>query len=908
MSRFDPRGKANRALLVGVSEYDHTRPPDGVPGHLPAVHHNRTGLSEVLHRGAVFDEGQITVCPSPAYDGFWDALHRAAQEAEGLLLFYFAGHGIVTTPGDELFLQMRNARVVPAGRDVLLGAAQFTHVLAELAGSGADRVVVILDCCYAGNAAEAWQKMRDPHKKRKILLLMSAQPNRRIDARDGGRATPFTRELIQLLDGRGELSLSELYPALRERLRQARTPTVEGDPQAPQASWEPGEDVLLRAVGAPPPPPGEPRPAGKRLPPGGPHPAPRAWRATLRRAVRGAVLAPARAVTAWLRRRVRAALGVLLGVAVLVSLVVGITLWPGSSPTCAPPLHLRVLTDPDLERVLTAAAGEYFTSPANTTDDGCRRTGIGVYSAGAADAVRALRVQTDAWQRPPDEDDDQSAAADGPQTAQTSDADDPQNAQTSDDDPRRADENPQRDVGPQPDVWIPATRADHDRVTQGQDGEVAHLGPDTEPFAYSPVVLAVPDGDEATDALAGRRSLREMITVYESGDPVEPGGRRPEVRRTDPEFTDSALLATMGLYADGADVRTVERGITQTGPPSPTAADLLCTLPDDGPVDDSTAVLVPEFLLKSGVGCDRTRRAARTPLYPDDVPGLEPTFIPVTWSEDDDRDDGGDDDDRADAVDRFRVWLTGEGGRAVLGEHGFRSPDEDHRPLGKGAPDNWPETLDSLHTSADPEQMNSALKRYGGAHGPGQVLFLLDSSKSMDGLWDGGSGAPALIKQSLGGLGEEDEYGVWAVYGTSGRDHTDLLPFGRHRRTEADRALDTERGAGVRNAEADPHAALLAALDFMRGADDQGRPQLIVHVSDGEDNTRLTGRDLDEVVEAARTSRVPIVMVSLADGGCAPDRADARIAAASAGRCLPPDDKLGAALHDEVARTGTGEE
>ncbi|MEU5095922.1 hypothetical protein [Streptomyces sp. NPDC020996] len=43
MSRFDGRGKVNRALLVGVSEYNHTKPPHGVPGDLPAVRHNHEG-------------------------------------------------------------------------------------------------------------------------------------------------------------------------------------------------------------------------------------------------------------------------------------------------------------------------------------------------------------------------------------------------------------------------------------------------------------------------------------------------------------------------------------------------------------------------------------------------------------------------------------------------------------------------------------------------------------------------------------------------------------------------------------------------------------------------------------------------------------------------------------------------
>ncbi|WP_139058493.1 hypothetical protein, partial [Streptomyces prasinopilosus] len=66
MIRLDPRGKSNRALLVGVSEYAHTRPPHGVPGGLPAVEHNVDRLSEALVRGRVFDEREVTVVRSPS--------------------------------------------------------------------------------------------------------------------------------------------------------------------------------------------------------------------------------------------------------------------------------------------------------------------------------------------------------------------------------------------------------------------------------------------------------------------------------------------------------------------------------------------------------------------------------------------------------------------------------------------------------------------------------------------------------------------------------------------------------------------------------------------------------------------------------------------------------------------------
>ncbi|NEY37049.1 solute-binding protein, partial [Streptomyces sp. PRKS01-65] len=221
---------------------------------------------------------------------------------------------------------------------------------------------------------------------------------------------------------------------------------------------------------------------------------------------------------------------VLLGLAALclgwytVSAVVA-----GDRAPCRPALELRVLTDPDLEPTIRAAADAYLTSDGNTTGDGCRRSGITVYSAGSADAVAALRGQTGAWQEPHE---------DGA--------------------------HPQRDVGPQPDVWIPASRADAARVRLGQDTDaVAALDPDEKPLAYSPVVLAVPQ-DLAAEQLDQRRGprLNEMIDALRE--------RREDagVRRPDPEFADTGLLATVGLYrTEPWDPGRAERRVDQPGPP-----------------------------------------------------------------------------------------------------------------------------------------------------------------------------------------------------------------------------------------------------------------------------------------------------------------------------------------------------
>ncbi|MEV6532052.1 VWA domain-containing protein [Streptomyces sp. NPDC051639] len=1002
MDRFDPRGRVNRALLVGVSAYEFTRPEHrhGVPSPLPAVAHNLSLLAVALERGGVVGPDGITVAASPVLGEFRKELRTAVDAAEGLLLPYFAGHGAVPSAGDELWLQMRDAEVVRGGTAGFEGAAPFTNVLRILANSDAERIVVVLDCCNAGNAARVWEAVERPDVRRRVSVLMGVQANHRIDAGDGDTPTPFTARLVDLLtdgvEGQGdEVHFLALSEALRVYMS-AHHRTERGEPWEPQSRTEnPAVDVLLAvrpgaaasggetgagaagrtpdaaAAGSTPAtgstgsagstgsvgfagstrsavPAGAAVPAGSAGsarsagstgstgsagsagsvrsagPPGsvGPRepvagPGRRGPRVPVRLRIRGVLAAAAGAVRAarthahpsrtrstgpaeprqpgrtprprvpwrsprrWPHRTVAAAAGLAVAVLGLTGYLVLGHDASGGSP-CAPPLELRLLTDPDLESTVRKAADTYLTSAANTMDDGCRRSGITVYGAGSAAVVTGLRDQSDPWQRPVGDEVD-----------------------------------PQRDIGPQPDIWIPATAATAARARPtGLQRSYVSLEPDAAPFAYSPVVLSVPQeiaeasvADRTGDSLTG---LRQKLTRRAGS---------AGVRRPDPAYTDSALLATVGLYGTGTpDVSRAEESVDQTGPVSPTAGDLLCTLPDDADTDRGTAALVPEFLMVSGVGCDRTTRTLRMAEYPDDVPALAPLFVRVRWT-------GGDADGAArdDAVRSFHDWLTDPGGGsgdghgsggsepggglAVFGKDGFRSPSGAHALLSSRVPDSG--------LIADPGQsagaagadaMETALKRYRNANGPGRVLFLLDSSGSMADLWQGPGGAPGILKQSFAGLGDRDEYGVWSVASPGSRPYGEILAFGPHERQEAERAVD--RGAVVQDAEADPYGALRAALDTMaRKGRDDSRPELIVFLTDDEDNNRLTAHDhIDELLGPLHDKGVPVVMAALDSGGCAKGSPDQRMSEASGGRCLDTGGDLVADLRNEVARTGTGDE
>ncbi|MGW5512544.1 caspase family protein, partial [Streptomyces albogriseolus] len=276
----------DRALLIGVSDYRFTKRPHGVPGKLPAVEHNVPVLHEALVRAGVFADEEIVSLQSPDFAEAARELQRVAREARGLLLVYFAGHGAIPSGGDELYLQLRDAQVFAGEHTVFNGAVSFSDLMGTvLVTSRADRVVVVLDCCFAGNAARVWEHFED---KRRVVLLMSVQANHRIDAGDPGTPTPYTENLAELLGEEDGTTVARLAARLRERMAEQKRRTLRNEPWEPQLRADPGADAVrlgkegpqvpllapdgsgpsgtAPAPGPPGPSPSSPRPPRRRLP------------------------------------------------------------------------------------------------------------------------------------------------------------------------------------------------------------------------------------------------------------------------------------------------------------------------------------------------------------------------------------------------------------------------------------------------------------------------------------------------------------------------------------------------------------------------------------------------------------------------------------------------------------------
>ncbi|MCX4676984.1 VWA domain-containing protein [Streptomyces sp. NBC_01433] len=921
MSPYNTRGaenrdKEHRAVLIGVDSYEHeidlpavaqslrlmaealTDPSSGVFNTADLVTFPALGEGEGERDGEGRSGAARSVDPLKAHA----ALRAARKDVTGLLVVYFAGHGIVRTNGSDLHLLFSTSRVTQDLEHPFVDALSWHEVMAELRHAKADRVVVILDCCFAGNASQDF----NPEAQQNFAVLMAAEQGVEIPPGAASYGTDFTIALHKLLTGwavAGEpAGFTRIVSAIRKEM--APFKAVDGHRWVPKECRQ-GGDVLLALTPASerakpePPQPRPPSPVvreddGPGAPdePGEPGPV---------EPVEPVVTEPAGG-RGRVRQRLRA-LGRNRVAAVALALAVGAgaVLWlaldglpGGETGGCAPPMELRVLVDPDLRPTVQKAADAYV----NRDAEGCRTVGIGVYAGKSTDAVAAFQSAS-LWQSPLP-----SCPASG-------------------DCPR-----PQRDLGAQPDIWIPAAGSTPVRAEAGQTGsarETVSLDP-MGPLAFTPMVLAVPDGKPAATGARTPAPLGTLIAGLRDG---RPDGEKPiQVLRPDPEGADGALLSTAALYASpsAGQPSVIEAGMADELRPMPTTAqELMCALSDGtrNELEDRAAVLVPEqtmalFNLPSKVSGQGTRPSCasdtlqrRTARYPTDVPVLDLPFVRVTWA-DADRDEKA----RERAVRDFHDWLVkDDAAQALFVQDGFRGV-EDGKPVPPGtasplrAPANEGavsiEVPDSA-PAASAASVADALRDYRQALGPGRVLYLLDNSTSMADkqVWSGPGRAKELVTRSMRSLGTLDRYGVWTLAPVKKDDHPDVVPFGRHGLPTAQKAVGA---AKVVDADADIATGLTDALAELREGASGPDPRLIVLVTDDEDSSGLRRKDIDAVVRAAgQGPPVRVVAVSLRNGGCAPGQLNQRLAEATGGRCLDPSDGIATELTAEVAKTGTGD-
>ena len=393
---------------------------------------------------------------------------------------------------------------------------------------------------------------------------------------------------------------------------------------------------------------------------------------------------------------------------------------PPPAAECGQPLVLVEAVAPDIEPTISGLASRFQDSHRDPT--GCPRYSMLVYQATLGDMVRALHQQ---WS--PDSND---RLAEGYF-------------------------QPTRDVGPEPDGWIPGSSAEA-WLAGANDAEAIprlRLG---KPLGWTEPVVAIPD---------------ELLAQLPPGTADRPwswGELRPVLRdhtiglvRPNPATSTAGLLHTMALYSGmdpaSGDIRQLEQEISgnvgQGGYPAGGEVELLCHQPSQ---QQRVAFLVSAQTLHQYRGRACSSRAYQQ-LSLSRVPGLDHPYVALSWP-------GRLEQQRRTAGDDFEHWL-----RTDLA------------------------AVNALHDAtgarpgmiADRTATNQVWAEYQSARANGRVLIAVDRSAPMaeSGLHSNvGSpleAATVAVRQSLTLLGTADKVGVWTFAGRpNGFTITKLIALG----------------------------------------------------------------------------------------------------------------------------------
>lgn len=244
---------ASRAVLIGVHTFER------LPA-LPAVANNLRRLREILTEPGLWglSDEHCTVIEQPQQPSdVLDPVRTAADEVRDTLFVYYAGHGLTdpraTDRTDKLCLSLAKSDI---GR--YWDSVRYRDLRGVLMDARrAPRKVVVLDCCFSGQAAEAMGPgdLGEEIGIHGAYVLTSAGASAESKAFTGEKFTAFTGEFLSLLengvpDGPELLTLDTLYAHVR------RATLHKGLPEPRRATTNTANDLALvrnRAYAAVPP-------------------------------------------------------------------------------------------------------------------------------------------------------------------------------------------------------------------------------------------------------------------------------------------------------------------------------------------------------------------------------------------------------------------------------------------------------------------------------------------------------------------------------------------------------------------------------------------------------------------------------------------------------------------------------
>ncbi|WP_405362105.1 tetratricopeptide repeat protein [Kitasatospora sp. NBC_00085] len=223
-----PDPQRSRIVLIGAGSYSDPKLPD-----LAAVRRTINDLADLFtdpfhglvpagHCTVLLDDGDLR--------SIGQRLHTAVQEAEDLLLVYYAGHGLVAGRRHDLYLALPDS----AFETPWFSSLEYDKLRGAVLDSRAAAKIIILDCCFSGRVVTDSMAGGDDDRLNRLevegtYVLTSAQRDQVALSLPGEDHTAFSGRLIRLLregvaGGPELLTVDDLYRRL------AATMTAEGLP------------------------------------------------------------------------------------------------------------------------------------------------------------------------------------------------------------------------------------------------------------------------------------------------------------------------------------------------------------------------------------------------------------------------------------------------------------------------------------------------------------------------------------------------------------------------------------------------------------------------------------------------------------------------------------------------------
>ncbi len=198
-----------KALMVGINEYDNFRRLDGCVA-------DATKMFELLGRNDDKNANyECRLLTSPSSTRITRAMLRAEWQKlfrnfSGEVLFYFSGHGMTSDTG-ALLVTQDGTQAEPG-----LPMSELTKMAEK---SKASEVLILLDCCFAGDAGDTFYSQlpgASPHAElRQGMTILAAAGPAELAKEEGGHGV-FTSLALQALAGgaadpRGYVSAASVY-------------------------------------------------------------------------------------------------------------------------------------------------------------------------------------------------------------------------------------------------------------------------------------------------------------------------------------------------------------------------------------------------------------------------------------------------------------------------------------------------------------------------------------------------------------------------------------------------------------------------------------------------------------------------------------------------------------------------